>query len=925
MSEQEYEEEQGNQSRTTGRSQTNEAVLPRGEYMYTRDTTSGVTSVRCGPTVVNKQAQDEPVTFNEITSRFDKGDLRSASQVYTVVPTGHYAVMLNPRADRKFPEPGTKSADSELLIGQRDHIAGPASFALWPRQVAKVIEGHQLRSNQYLLVRVYDEKAARNNWTDAVMKKAAAAAAASTTTTEDGAVGESVALTASAGVPEDLSVGRLLVIRGTEVSFYIPPTGIEVLPGESGKYVREALTLERLQYCILVDESGNKRYVRGPNVVFPFPTETFFLNNTKSNTFRPVELNGEIQGIHIKVIAEYVDKNGDHGKKGTKYNEGDELFITGKTTPIYFPCEQHSAIKYDGKTKHYATAIPAGDGRYLLDRHTGVIRVASGGESGRMVLPDPRTEVFVRRVLTDAECEAMYPGNVEVATYNNTLRNIQTRSPSTRKGVVSEGDLRHNLAKAEGKKSRRSERGGTTRTALEHVSLQSSDALNLNIGDAAFADITYSNALANAEMGGDEFTRAATYTEPRMVTLGNDKFAGVPKINPWTGYSVMVVDTAGNRRVEHGPKRVLLEFNETLETLALSTGKPKTTQRLQKTAYLQINHNKVTDIFTVDTSDHVTIAIKVALRVDFEPTKTNPTDWFSVSNYVKLLTDHVRSVVKGKVRKASIEDFWGSSEDFIRDAILGAKPEDGGSRTGMIFDENGMRIYDVEVLDVQIGDVAIQDLLTSVQHEAVESNIQLARDARRLEATCRQQELSREEMRAKAETTEYQSQLTIDKIALDLGVAMSRIKATIDRSDGELEEQNRQDTIDTARTDAEIARDRARADSALDIFTAKEDVRLNALQKEADTSVQQLTALSPGFSEALLALGNQETLKKVAEAMSVQQFIGGKDLVEVVEKVFKGTPLADLSTLMLERAAGAPFSKPNGTTRKKGSRALPAE
>jgi hypothetical protein len=32
---------------------------------------------------------------------------------------------------------------------------------------------------------------------------------------------------------------------------------------------------------------------------------------------------------------------------------GDELFLTGKDTAIYYPREEHSAIKYDGKIKHF--------------------------------------------------------------------------------------------------------------------------------------------------------------------------------------------------------------------------------------------------------------------------------------------------------------------------------------------------------------------------------------------------------------------------------------------------------------------------------------------------------------------------------------------------------------------------------------------
>lgn len=872
-------DERGIPRRRASRRTTNELVLPRGEFVYTRDTTNGVTCVRCGPTVVNAQAQDEPVVYNIQSGRFEAVPLSEAAQVNTVVPTGHYAVMYNPTKDGKFPEAGTKSVDVELLIGQRVHIPGPVSFALWPRQHVKVIEGHQLRSNQYLIVRVYDEQAAKENWTDAVMKKASADA---TTKKSSGSPDETEAevLVATESIPEDLSVGRLLVIRGTEVSFYIPPTGIEVVADERGKYVREALTLERLQYCILIDENGNKRYVRGPDVVFPLPTETFYTNNDGERIFRPIELNGSIQGLHIKVIAEYTDTSGDHGPKGKTYKEGDELFITGETTPIYFPCEQHSAIRYDGKTKHFATAIPAGDGRYVLDRHTGAIRMVHGGKDGTMCLPDPRKEVFVRRVLTDAESEAMYPGNAEAMEYNRTLRAIQQRSPTTRRGMVSEGDLA---------------------TTMKKKGLA---ANSMRLEEAVFADASFSAYQSGAEMGGDEFTRAATYSEPRTVTLGNDKFAGVPKINPWTGYAVMVVDTAGNRRVERGPQRVLLGFNETLETLALSTGRPKTTDKLFKTAYLQVEHNKVTDIITAETADHVKVQLKVALRVNFEG--DDPTKWFSVSNYVKLLCDHVRSVVKASLRKIRVEDFWSASEDHVRNIILGKKSEDGSPRPGMVFNENGMRVYDVEVLNVEIGDHDIQQLLVGAQHEAVQTGISLARDQRRLDATKRREEIQREELQAKAETNEYQTKLSIENIALKLNVAMAQIRAQVEQAEQDLERQRQQDAVLAAQVEAEVAREKVKADTQLAILRDKEAVRLEALAQEAEATIKQLQAVQPGFSEALLALGNQETLVKVAEAMSVQQFVGGKDLPDVIRKVFAGTPLEKLSELMMERAATKP-------------------
>jgi major vault protein len=638
----------------------------------------------------------------------------------------------------------------------------------------------------------------------------------------------------------------------------------------------------------LIDENGNKRYVRGPDVVFPLPTERFYFNEKGEKLFRPIELNGNIQGLHIKVIAEYTDENGDHGEPGVSYVEGQELFITGETTPIYFPCEQHSAIRYDGKTKHFATAIPAGDGRYVLDRHTGAIRMIEGGEEGTMSLPDPRKDVFVRRVLSDSESESMYPDNLESLEYNQQLRAISVRTPTTRKGVVSEGDMMRGM-KA---------RGGRKGLAPDAVQYATSGL----VGEAAFADLSNAASHSAAEMGGDEFSRAASYTEPRTVTIGNDKFSGVPKINPWTGYCVMVTDTAGNRRVVHGPQRVLLGFNESLEVLALSTGKPKTTDNLLKTAYLLVEHNKVGDVFTADTADHVKVNLKLSLRVNFEG--DDPTKWFSVSNYVKLLCDHVRSVLKAAIRQAKVEDFYSVSEAFIRDTLLGPHVE-GEERAGMFFSENGMRVYDVEVLKVQIGDDEIQRLLTGAQHEAVQSGIELARDQRRLETILRREDIRRNELQAKADTVKYQSGLKIDQIALELGVALAAIKSQIETTAQKLEQQAAVDAITDSQSASENARVKAKADNSLAIYQDKETVRLEALAKETQATVEQLKAVGPGFSEALLALGNQETLQKVAEAMSVQNFVGGKDLVTVLQKVFSGTPLEKLSEVMVEKAAKA--------------------
>jgi major vault protein len=80
--------------------------------------------------------------------------------------------------------------------------------------------------------------------------------------------------------------------------------------------------------------------------------------------------------------------------------------------------------------------------------------------------------------------------------------------------------------------------------------------------------------------------RGTQFTPPPMLTL-NTKYDGVPSINVWTGWAVQVVDKSGSRRVVVGPETVLLEYDESLEIIELSTGKPKSTDRLVRDVYLR--------------------------------------------------------------------------------------------------------------------------------------------------------------------------------------------------------------------------------------------------------------------------------------------------------------------------------------------------
>ncbi len=812
------------------RSSKRDLVLAPSEYAYMQDVTKGIVKTYTGPTVINPTAQERPVVFDPETKLFSPCTLEEAVQQIAIAPEGYYLVLKNPSARDDHPAPGGVYPSPDLGVGRKINITGPCAFALWPGQMVKLVQGHHLASNQYLLVRVYNEDEARKNWGRAVIKPA----------TVDGAEPQAI------DAPAELTVGKQLVIKGTDVSFYIPPTGVGVVTDEHAQYVRDALTLERLEYCILVDQNGKKRYERGPQVVFPEPTEAFIVRDGLRK-FRAVELN-EIQGLHIKVIAPYTEA-------GRVYREGDELFITGKETAIYFPREEHSLVRHDGREKHFAVAIPAGDGRFVMNRRTGEIRMVRGPA---MLLPNPVDEVIVRRVLSDREVATWYPGNPDALAYNRSLRQLDDGG---RPGAVAEGEI---------------QKKGRAASAAQQVAMGPTSAPTAAQGEQ--------------------------FTKPRTLVF-NTKYEGVPSLGVWVGYAVLVVDKQGRRRVEQGPKNLLLEYDETLEVIQLSTGTPKREDRLIETVFLRVLNNKVSDGCVVETSDHVAVTLGYAMRVNFEG---EPARWFEVENYVKFLCDHVRSVLKGAVKKHAIEGFYAGAVDIIRDTVLG-KPDDKGVRAGMRFVENGMIVSDVEILDVAIDDEAIATLLGEAQHEAVHANITILRARRGLEMTEKQEAIARGEAIARAETARQRAELEVAATTDRLRVALAAVQAELDQATAQQQAALARSAIADAEHAGQLARQQSAAELDHRIRSAQQALVLDALKAEVDAAVARFGAAQGGFSEALLALSNRDVLAKVAEAMSVQSFVGGKTLTDVIDKVFAGTPLAGMMDRVKTRVT-------NGTT-----------
>lgn len=808
-------------------------VLSINEYAYVLDRTKGNVLCHVGPTKTSLSQSDELVRFEPKSKKFRPCGYNEAISLFASAPENWYLVLKNPTKSGRRPTAGTSNnLPEDIEIGRKINIPGPVSFALYPGQMAKVVKGHALRTNQYLLARVYD---------------------AARASVEGGQV---IDADGNVVVPEkkDYVNGQILVIKGTDISFYIPPTGIEVIPLQNDDalgYIRDAVTLERLEYCILKDEDGNKRYVHGPEVVFPEPTESFVTSPKGGFIFRAIELS-KISGIYVKVIAEYADDD------GTVHPVGEELFITGDNQMIYYPRPEHAIINYDEKILHHAIAIPDGEGIYVMNRMNGEIKTVRGPA---MYLPDPRVEVVVKRKLSQRECNLWYPGNQTALAYN----------------------------------------AGLTEKSLEKAIAKSVKAATANLDSSTATAYSVSNSVSNINRefqtlayleSNAGISRGTSYTKPRTITLDN-KYDGVVSLDVWTGYAVNVVSKNGTRKVVRGPQTILLDYDQTLEELQLSTGKPKTTDKVEHTVFLRYENNKVSDIISVETKDFVECSVKVSYCVDFDPAYMD--SWFSVDNYVKYLCDRIRSLLKREVKKHTIEDFYQNYSDIVRNIAIDysentTSEKASNKHEGRFFRENGMFVKDCEVLSLTV-ESEIAEILESHQRDMVEKSLELSDAEARVKVA--EALFDAEKKENELASTKLINRMNLQgeeaRRKLEIQAEVNR-KQEAEKQAAKQAEKDMQVLIDAIH-EAEMTRKQKETDANIAEKQALADIEKAKQEAYAKTVADVMKSIQPDLVAAIQAQSDSKVFNSIATGIAPYAIGNGESAAEFVDRLLRGTTL----------------------------------
>lgn len=647
-------------------------LVAANEYAYVQDLTKGDIVLYVGPTKISLSNTERIVELRGdrfVPVRAD--DASFGVSAFVTATSAQYIVLENPTRDFNTPAETERArpirgsnGSVELLVGRKIVVPGPATFPLWPGQRAKVIDGHPLREDEYLIVRYYDQ------------------------------------------IQGDAHpIGAEIVVRGSDVSFYIPRTGLEVVPLSDPSKV------------------GNGMYVRR---AWRFP--------------RP-------GGLHIRTTKSIVVGEGEVLPPGN-YAAGTDIFLSDRDG-YFFPSENVEVLAV-------VLPIPIAEkeGIYVRDSASGRIRTIVGPCN---YLPDPTREQIVSRLLDDERC----------ALYGIEERDIQ---------------------------------------------------------DAA-----------------------CVYVPP--------------------SYAVLVTGKT-RREVVVGPQTRILDFDEDLEVLRLSTGRPKNDEQTLPTCFLQVEGNKVSDVVRVRTSDHVEIDVSLSYRVSFITRGGAGTErWFNVKDYVGLLCDHLGSILRAAARGSSIESFARGATEVLRTAILGEKDGD-VPRPGRFFEENGMWVYDVEILDVRILDSEVKKLLEGAQRAAIVADVARRDEERRLAG---------ERLKAEVDGKIHAAQTAAVSSAKELEAAQaqlyrSRVEAKLD-----LHRIEHEAHAISAERDAEIAR--------------------RALESNVVAFERQMAAIAPELIATLRTLGHQQLAGELSKNMAPLAILGGGDVTQVVEKLMGSLPVGTKTTV----------------------------
>lgn len=892
----------------------------------------GEVTLFVGPCMVSPTATDR-IVVDDGNGGFRDAPSRDHTQRMVEVGDNQYAVLGNPleTPDVGYPNGTFKPARNDikpLRNGTKQMIPGPCSFYLRPGQRCEVRDAHELASNQYLVVKVYGEV---DNGAPYYDITALSAGITTSTVDRDGESAEAAEISDS--LVGEFQRGNQIVIRGIDTQFYIPPTGVDIVPDTSFDSSGAALSARQAQEILQNYYSNAASQTRGVmDGEEKTSGEILLCASASTADSRAGKVEQAARRRHrgysgtVQQPANLERLLGAIGldsgfKEQIKRTAGqsrlvrDAVVLTEKEFCVIIDADGRRNVKVGPARVFpgpYDTFMTEGsrnriyDAYELLPQRALWLRVIS-----KISKQDLAAKLPVG-LSTMLDSDVYYPGDEILLNGINAFffpfNEIEVLSPETGQSHVG-NDHDKVLIEAIGIDQKsgiyvRDLDTGEARLVRGKQSYLVNPAKEVHI-NRIVSDVDWNHWIA--------FFRSHKRVSSNVVT-------------PWAlsiripHNTAVLATSAEGQRVIEGPCVELLEYEEKLAYLNLSTGTPKSDRNTFKTCFLQVTGNRVSDVVRVETSDFVEIDVQVTYRVAFD--RDCRDKWFNHENYVQLLVEHTRSLIRNHCRTTPLANLWLNLSSIVRDLILGDKDPETGDRTGRFFDENGMRIVEVEVLSSSILDESIASQFTAAQKNIVSLQIGNREAEAKLDATKFRARIADEEREVQRQKAQKQAALDDLLMELEHTAVMSRINSSHARetnklvTDSEramvsvLERLKRQEEEDVAHRKSMIENAQAEANAArqknqaqLEYREADAELEKLLIKARSDATVAENQSIQERLVEALTALGDKQLLSTAAENMNLVSLFRGKDVSSILSDVLGKTKLAGTIEEMKARAA----------------------
>jgi major vault protein len=674
-------------------------------YVHIHDSNTNITTLLSGPTTYTIPQHQTMVS--------------KEPQPYIVVPPEHYAIVENPvERDQQGAILVDKHGQTRNVLGEREIRLTQPPFPLYPGEnLIKLAKLMVLSPTQAIVL--HANRAFDDDRQGAKVKR---------------------------------NAGDDFMIQGPCV--YFPRIEEEILEKRDAIIVKpnESLTLRARNK--LTDALGKERCA-GEEYLYSKPGAYMLAVDEQLVSVVPSIVLTPKKAIHVEVLKHFVDSR--PWGKGATRNPGQVFLVTSQQTSEFTPTPNERVVKEVPLTvvtcREFAVVLdPVENGVQLLGRRKVITNQAFFLQPGERLEGDKVRPLYVlgedeSLLLTAAEefedKEAKVkrvPGELWlIAGPKEYVPLAEVRVVADSKGQ----EIRKKLVLPEGQ-------GVYVRNTLTgEVRMISGCTYMLAAAEELWEkDVPKPVEELLAKQGNSHFS----YIDKTTVSIQRDRTRVVKYLVPHNAITQVYDYKKRTQRTIFGPEAVLLGPDEQFTLLTLSGSPwdptqpnkclPKETGRI-KALHLFLGPSNLSDVLSVETSDHARLNLQLSYDWYFDVEKGNKdhADFaFRVPDFVGDCCSCIASRIRASVAAVPFKQFHQHSASIVTAAVFGIDKETQRPKTELRFPSNRLVVTSVDIQEIEVVDSKTREALAQSVKMAIEITTQAQESVARQEASVREQQ-----------------------------------------------------------------------------------------------------------------------------------------------------------------------------------------